>query len=261
MAGNSRDPGRSVTARALSVLTAFDMDHPRLTLTAIARRAAIPLATAHRLVRELEMWGALQRDASGQYVIGLRLWEIGLLAPVNSRLRELAMPHLQELCENTRHNVHLAVRDGIGAVYVEKLTAPRAVPIVSRTGGRLPLHATGVGKVLLAHAPNVVLQQCCAQGLSRHTSYTITEPGRLTRELRGVRERGFAQCNEEMTLGNCSVAVPVYNGGTVVAALGLVAHSARAEVPKLVKPLLPAAEAIRQRLLEQERFEVDALSQ
>ncbi|GAB2740014.1 IclR family transcriptional regulator [Salinifilum aidingensis] len=259
MAGNSRDPGRSVTARALSVLTAFDMEHSRLTLTDIARRASIPLATAHRLVRELELWGALQRDAHGQYTIGLRLWEIGLLAPVNSRLRELSMPYLQELCENTRHNVHLAVREGLSAIYVEKLSAPRAVPIVSRAGGRLPLHATGVGKVLLAHSPSSVLQQCCAQGLSRHTSFTITEPGRLTRELRSVRHRGFAQCQEEMTLGNCSVAVPVYQGGGVVAALGVVAHSARADVPKLVKPLLPAAEAIRQRL-EQDQLEVNAVS-
>ncbi|MFD0491986.1 helix-turn-helix domain-containing protein [Saccharopolyspora spinosporotrichia] len=65
MAGNSRDAGRSVTARALSVLTAFDIDHSRLTLTAIARRAGIPLATAHRLVRELEHWGRCTATPKG----------------------------------------------------------------------------------------------------------------------------------------------------------------------------------------------------
>lgn len=86
MAGNSRDSGRSVTARALSVLTAFDVEHTRLTLTGIARRADIPLATAHRLVGELEAWGALQRDDGGQYSIGLRLWELGMLTPVNRGL-------------------------------------------------------------------------------------------------------------------------------------------------------------------------------
>ncbi|QUG99445.1 IclR family transcriptional regulator [Saccharopolyspora erythraea] len=253
MAGNSRDAGRSVTARALSVLTAFDIDHSRLTLTAIARRAGIPLATAHRLVRELEHWGALHRDSEGRYSIGLRLWEIGLLSPVNSTLRQVALPFMQELCAATRDNVHLAVRDGTEAVYVEKLTAHTSVPIVSRSGGRLPLHATSVGKVLLAHAPASLLQECCEHGLSRHTPYTITEPGRLGRELQGVRARGFAQATEEMSLGNCSVAVPVRDAtGSVVAALGLVAHSVRAEVVKLVKPLLPAAESIRQRLLEKD---------
>ncbi|GAA2334364.1 IclR family transcriptional regulator [Saccharopolyspora halophila] len=243
-----------MTGRALSVLTAFDAEHGRMTLTAIARRADIPLATAHRLVRELEMWGALERDSDGHYTVGMRLWEIGLLAPVNSRLREAALPHMQELCRNTHDNVHLAVRAGADAVYVEKLTTPRAVSIVSRAGGRLPLHATGVGKVLLAHAPAAVLHECCERGLSRHTPYTITEPGRLGRELQSVPTRGFAQANEEMTLGNCSVAVPVRApDGAVVAALGVVTHSARAEVAKLVKPLLPAAEGITQRLAEQER--------
>lgn len=252
MAGNSRDAGRSVTARALSVLTAFDLEHSRLTLTAIARRAGIPLATAHRLVGELELWGALQRDADGRYAIGLRLWEIGMLAPLNTSLRDAALPFMQELCETTRENVHLAVRDRWDAVYVEKLTAPRSVSIVSRTGGRLPLHSTGVGKVLLAHAPAVVVHEYCEQGLARHTPYTITEPGRLGRELQAVRSRGFAQTSEEMTLGNCSVAVPLRAGdGAVIAALGLVARSVRAEPSKLVKPLLPAAEAIRRRLLEQ----------
>ncbi|GAB3674582.1 IclR family transcriptional regulator [Saccharopolyspora tripterygii] len=260
MAGNSRDPGRSVTARALSVLTAFDADHPRLTLTAIATRADIPLATAHRLVRELELWGALQRDSDGRYIIGLRLWEIGLLAPVSGRLREAALPYMQELCETTHDNVHLAVRDELDAVYVEKLTTPRSVPIISRTGGRLPLHATGVGKVLLAHAPATALHACCERGLTRHTAYTITEPGRLGRELQGVRTRGYASANEEMTLGNCSVAVPVHDtSGTVVAALGVVAHSVRADVARLVRALLPAADGIRQRLADGERVNLDVL--
>lgn len=255
MAGNSRDSGRSVTARALSVLTAFDGGHPRLTLSVIARRAGIPLATTHRLVGELEEWGALRRDEDGAYSIGLRLWELGLLAPVNTRLRQTALPFMQALCDTTRDNVHLSVRDGLEAMYVEKLMAPRSAPIVSRSGGRLPLHPTGVGKVLLAYAPAPVVQTYYERGLSSHTAYTITEPGRLGRELRSVQDDGFARTTEEMTLGSCSVAVPVRDAvGEVIAALGIVAHSARAEPTKLVKPLFPAADAIRRRLAEHARF-------
>ena len=256
MAGNSRDCGRSVTARALSVLTAFDSHHPELTLTEIAKSAGIPLATAHRLAGELEAWGALHRDSEGKYSIGLRLWEIGLLAPVNTKLRQAALPPMRELHDTSGDNVHLAVRDGFHAVYVEKLAASRSAPIISRTGARLPLHATGVGKVLLAHAPSSLVRGYCDRGLLRHTSYTITEPGRLAQEMTSVRTRGFARTTEEMTLGNCSVAVPIRDGDEhVVAALGVVAHSARADPAKLVKPLLPAARAIRRRLV---RHELDA---
>lgn len=249
MAGNSRNPGKSVTARALSILDAFDIDHVRLTLTEIARRSDIPLATTHRLVGELETWGALERNDDGRYSIGLRLWEIGLLAPVHASLRQVALPFMQDLYESTGENVHLAVRDGNEAVYVEKLSGKRSTPVISRSGGRLPLHATGVGKVLLAFAPDEVVQRYYEGALTRHTPYTIVEPGRLARELQSVRSRGFAQTSEEMTLGNCSAAVPVRDGsGEVIAALGVVVHSVRADASKLVRPLLPTAEAIRQRL-------------
>lgn len=259
MAGNSRDPGRSVTARALSVLNAFDIGHVRLTLTEIARRADIPLATAHRLVGELETWGALDRDGNGRYAIGLRLWEIGLLAPVHASLRQVALPFMQDLYESTGENIHLAVRDDTEAVYVEKLSGKRSTPIISRSGGRLPLHATGVGKILLAHAPSALVQKYCEGVLARHTPYTIVEPGRLMRELHTVRSRGFAQTSEEMTLGSCSAAVPVRDpSGEVIAALGVVVQSVRADTSKLVRPLLPTAEAIRQRLAVRNHMIMDA---
>ncbi|SFT71205.1 transcriptional regulator, IclR family [Actinopolyspora lacussalsi subsp. righensis] len=253
MAGNSRQSGRSVTERALSVLTAFGPDADRLSLTEISHRAEIPLATAHRLVGELENWGALQRESDGRYAIGLRLWELGLLAPVHTGLRGVAMPYMQQLHEQTGANVQLAVRDGLQAVYVEKLTGRRSTPIISRSGGRLPLHTTGVGKVLLAHASREEVQEYCAHHLSRHTPYTIVEPGRLVREIGGIQRRGFAWTTEEMTLGSCSVAVPVRSEGEVVAALGLVVDSARAEVAKLVRPLSRAAGSIGERLAEANR--------
>jgi DNA-binding IclR family transcriptional regulator len=251
VAGNTRDPGQSVTARALAVLGAFDTEHPRLTLSEISRRTGLPVPTAHRLARELESWRALDRDLHGRYHIGLRLWEIGLLAPLASRLGEIALPFMQDLYEVTRENIHLAIRDGFDAVYVEKLTGHRSVPIISRTGGRLPMHATGVGKALLAHQGDELVQAYCERPLERPTRYTIVERGRLFRELEQVRKRGYATTSEEMTLGSFSVAVPVLDqSGTAAAALGIVMHTVRADAAKLVPPLRAAAEGIERRLRE-----------
>lgn len=251
MAGNTRDPGQSVTARALALLGAFDAGHPRLTLSDLARRTGLPLATVHRLTRELEAWRALERDADGHYHIGLRLWEIGLLAPVASRLREIALPFMQDLYEATRENIHLAIRDGFDALYVEKLTGHRSVPIISRTGGRLPMHATGVGKALLAFQNPGFIHAFCERPLERPTRYTIVERGRLLRELALVRDRGYATTSEEMTLGSFSVAVPILDeAGTATAALGIVVHSVRADPGKLAPPLRAAAEGIARRLAE-----------
>ena len=249
MAGGIRDPRTSVTSRVLAILGAFDVDHPTLTLSDIARRAGLPVATAHRLVGELVTWGALSRGPDGGYTVGVRLWEVGLLSPLHTRLREVAVPFLQDLHASVRENVHLAVRDGDEALYVEKVTGHRSVPIVSRVGGRLPLHATGVGKALLAFQDPAYVASFLRRPLHRCTPYTVTEPGRLARELTTVRRRGWAATSEEMTLGSCSVAVPVLGpDGTGVASIGIVVHSLGANLERLVPALRDAAGQVAARL-------------
>ncbi|MFD1545756.1 IclR family transcriptional regulator [Nonomuraea guangzhouensis] len=243
MAGGSREAGRTVTSKVLAILGAFDAGHPQLTLTDLARRSGVPLSTVHRLVGELEEWQALSRAPDGRLRIGLRLWELGQLAP--AKLQDLAHPWLQELFASTGENVHLAVRDGLEVLYVDKVAGRRAVPIVSRTGGRLPMHPTGVGKALLAFEPDWFVRSYLDRVLERPTPHTITEPGRLARELATVRAQGYALTYEEMTLGSCSAAAPILVGGRPIAALGIVLAARRArELPRLVEPLLNAANGI-----------------
>ena len=92
MAGRGRDPGRSVTSRVLAVLAAFDDSHPRLRLSEVARRSGLPVSTVSRLLAELVAGEALARRPDGRYEVGRRLWQLGLLAPVNQELREVALP-------------------------------------------------------------------------------------------------------------------------------------------------------------------------
>ncbi|MFT4084558.1 MAG: IclR family transcriptional regulator [Nocardioides sp.] len=223
MAGNTGEPGASVAGRVVAVLRAFDEDHPRLRATEIARRAGLPLPTAHRLVQELVAHGALSRVGQ-DYVVGRLLWDVGLLAPVPAQLREVASPFLHDVYAATLATVHLAVRDGDQALYLERITGRATVPVVSSVGGTLPLYATGVGKVLLAHAPDDVRRRVLGS-LTRITPYTITQPGRLRDQLDRIVRDGYATTEEEMTRGACSVGVPVRQRGEVVAAVGVVAAS------------------------------------
>jgi DNA-binding IclR family transcriptional regulator len=244
MSGNGGRPGASVASRLLGLLGAFDDDHRALTLTALAERSNLPLATAHRLVGELVEWGALARTPTGDYVVGRRLWDLGLLAPVQSGLREIASPFLHDIYAATLATVHLAVRDGIEVLYVDRLRGHASVPVVSTIGSRLPLHTTGVGKVLLAYAPEEVRREAFSH-LTRVTPYSIVQPGRLHEELQRVRRDGFAQTQEEMSLGACSVAVAIRApDGTVVAALGIVVASLKRDRPRLVSALQVAAQGI-----------------
>lgn len=244
MAGNSSSPGASVTSRVLALLGAFDAEHRSLTLSELARRADLPLPTAHRLVGELVSGGALVRRPSGEYVVGRRMWDLGLLAPVQAGLRQVASPFLHDIYAATLATVHLGVRDGVEVLYVDRLSGHASVPVVSQLGSRLPLHPTGVGKVLLAYAPEDVREHVLTH-LTRFTPYTITQPGRLVAELRQVQRLGFAQTNEEMSLGACSVAVPIRTAdGRVVAALGIVVPSLKRDRPRLVAALQVAAQGI-----------------
>jgi DNA-binding IclR family transcriptional regulator len=162
-------------------------------------------------------------------------------------LRQVAAPFLLDVHTATKDTVHLAVRDGLRALYVERVSGRESVPVVSQVGSRLPLHATGVGKVLLAAAPDDVVDQML-RSLTRETRHSVVEPRRLVRELAEVRRRGSARTSEEMSLGAASVAVPVTverpGGPVVVAALGIVVPAHRRDTARLVPVLQVAARGI-----------------
>lgn len=244
MAGQPREPGRTTTSRVLAILGTFESAPGPLQLTDIATTAGLPLSTVHRLVAELEQWGALQRGPDGRYQVGIRLWEIGQNA--GRRLRDIVHSPLQDLFDLTHETVHFAVRRGTEVIYVDRIYGSRRVPRIARVGGRLPLHPTAVGKVLLAHEDDWFRQAYLSTVLERRSRYTITDSRRLARELESVRELGYAQTQEEIALGLCSVAVPVHAPqGDVVASLGIVLPSARfAETPRFLPAMRGTATRI-----------------
>ncbi|MGL5931007.1 MAG: IclR family transcriptional regulator [Dermatophilaceae bacterium] len=240
-----------MTWRLLDILDCFSAQRRRMTLSEIARSAGLPLATAHRLVAVLTAWGALDRQPDGTYAVGRHLWEVGLLADVQSELKQVAAPFLQDLYLTTRESVYLAVRDGTQALYVDRLAGRVRPPIMAEVGSCLPLHATGVGKVLLAAAPQAVVDAVLAD-LQPVTPYTITDPIQLGSQLAGVRQRGFARTWQEMGCGTASVAVPVKrNADEVVAAVALVTADLRRDLSRMVPALQVSASGIARTLREQ----------
>jgi DNA-binding IclR family transcriptional regulator len=242
-------PNSSVTSKMLALLAAFDRGHRELTLTELSRRAGVSLATTHRRARELVEWGALEQLEDGRYRIGLRLWELGSLAPRGQQLREVALPFMEDLYVVTRENVQLAVRQGTELVFVERLVGRQAIPVMTRVGSRFTLHATGVGLVLLAHAPPEIQEEILAGPLTRYTPHTVTDPVRLRRMLAGVRRDGYAVSDQLVQAGALSVAAPVHGPhGDVVAALSLVVLAEGATVTQLVAAVRTAARAVSRAL-------------
>ncbi len=215
--------GESVSSRVFRLLDAFSETKPALTLSELSTLADLPLSTTHRLVAELTDWGGLTRGADGRYRIGLRLLAIGSLSPGSLSLRERAMPFLEDLYEATRQNVQLAVRDDLDAVYLERISARGAVSILTRVGSRMPLHATGVGLILLAHADDDVRERVFAAPLERFTEKTISTTKQLRETLAAARRDGYVVSDRQIEMITQSIAAPIRDASnTVIAALSIV---------------------------------------
>jgi DNA-binding IclR family transcriptional regulator len=246
-----REPGPSVASKVFAILNAFVPGESRLTLSEISRRTGLPLPTAHRLVGELVQYGGLEREDGRTYRIGVRLWELGSLAPIRGGLRELAMPFMEDLYEATHENIQLAVLADLEAMVIEKISGRASVPILARVGGRLPLHSTGVGKVLLAFASADVLDQAVRAGFARYTARTIVDTNRLLEDLELTRRRGYSVTRDEMTYGAVSVGAPIFGPEQqVVAALSVVVDSRIRDPDRLAPPVRTAARGLSRQVVD-----------
>lgn len=240
-----------VLARALRILGAFSADHPAMTLSELARRTRLPVSTVHRLLAGLVEWGALERGDDGYYRVGLRLWEVGALAPRGQGLRERALPFLEDLSQITRENVQLAVREGSELVFVERIAGTGAVPVLTRVGTRFALTLTGVGLVLLAHASVELQEEVLAAPIDRFTPCTVTDPATVRHMLADIRRSGFVVSDRQVTMDALSVAVPVQDArGAVVAAVSLVVRHGSVQPLSLVPLLRTSARAISRALAQ-----------
>jgi IclR family transcriptional regulator, acetate operon repressor len=249
MRSTQRDgAARSVLERAFTILGAYGPADRKLTLAEMTRRTGIPKATVHRLAGELLELGVLEGER-GVYRIGMRMFELGQLVPLQRDLRNAALPFMQDLFEATHETVHLAVLDGTDVLYIDKISGHRRVVAGSRVGGRLPAHCTAVGKAMLAVSPPGVLDALLAAGLAPRTAFTITNPSVLKKQLAAVARSGVAYEREESGLGVTCVASPVYGFGRhVVAAISITGPVGRFRPERYASAVHLAALALSRRL-------------
>lgn len=249
MSGNRSDgDDRSVAEKIFAIADVFG-SAGELTLTEIAQRANLPLSTAHRLVAEWVTWGGIVRGDDGLYRVGMRLWKLGVRAPTARRLRTVAIPYLEDLYDLTRENVHLAVRDGLGVLYLERVSGRSAVPVISDVGSRLPLHATGVGLVLLAWAPPELLDELVASSPRKYLTNTMTTDRELRPRLAEIRATGMAISVNEMTADSFSAAAPIRDHtDAVIASVSIVAHAELSSDPQYPLAVSVAARGISRAL-------------
>jgi DNA-binding IclR family transcriptional regulator len=231
--------------RGLRLLQLFSESSNGLTAKEVARRSRLPVSTVHRFLANLEGSAFLNCGGDGVYHLGIACFAIGQAALGQLDIRRVSLPYLQELNRHTRETIHLTVRHGLSAVYVEKLDSPEQLRIHSRIGAAVPLYCTAVGKVMLAYMPDDEREKVLPQlGLKRLTMHTVGNLQELQAELYRVRKNGYASDLEENENHIRCVAAPIWDhAGGVNASLSVTAPVVRMAVTRLrqIAPLVQAA--------------------
>lgn len=214
--------GDSMTERIVRVLATFSAERTAQTASEIGRRAGLPTATAHRIVDDLVDSGLLERDELRRVTLGMRLWELAQRGSRALRLREAARPFMEQVQARVREHTQLAVLENDEALFLERLSHPDAGANVTQIAGRLPLHASSSGLILLAHAPRDAEERVLGKPLRAVTTETITDPAVLRQMLAETKRRGHVIAPGYVDLVSTGVAVPVRDRGKVVAALSVV---------------------------------------
>jgi DNA-binding IclR family transcriptional regulator len=247
VAGRGKRPpeGDPVVERAFSLLGAFDETRRHLSLTELSRRAGMPLSSTARIAAQLTGCGALERDETGRFAIGVRLYEMAALCPRSHALREVALPYMGDLAEATRQHVLLAVLDGDEAVLVERLSGHEATPVLYRVGGRMPLHSTGIGLVLLAFAPPELQQEYLRRPLKFEPENKQLTPDQLRHMLADARRDRAVVLRRPLPSQIMTVATPIFGRrGETLAALSLVVPDQTLDPRRLIPALQTASLAI-----------------
>ena len=223
MPTNHESPSVAVE-RALAMLEAVAQDAEGLSNAEISRKLEIPKSSASYILRTLETRGYLTRNPeTGKYRVGLKILSLSRGALSGIDVREVALPIMRHLMEKTNLTCHLAILDGPDAVYIEKVEPTGFIRMDTCVGRRMRVHATSVGKALVAHIPQERLEKILTErGMEKRTPKTITTVSRLLKDLEKVREQGYAVDDEENNMGARCVGAPVFNQqGTIEAAIGL----------------------------------------
>jgi DNA-binding IclR family transcriptional regulator len=214
--------------RAARILKVLASGPRRLGVSEIADRLELTRPTVHGLLQTLQAHGFVEQDRdSEKYQLGAGLLQLGNSYLDLNELRSRSLVHAERLAARADAAVRVGVMHGATVVIVHHVFRPDSTLQILEVGAELPLHASALGKAMLAYAPEYAVEDLLAEPLPRLTSRTLA-PAALREELRDVHERGFAREKDEAILGESSIASPIFDhSGHAVGAIGIVGDTDR----------------------------------
>ncbi|AEE90555.1 Pectin degradation repressor protein KdgR [Tepidanaerobacter acetatoxydans Re1] len=239
--------------RAIKILEELAAEKEGLGVTELSQRVNLHKSTVHRMLTTLLNLGYVEQNAlSEKYRLGMKILFLGGSILERMDIRHEAHDLLEELSGKVNEAVHLVIPDGFKAVYIDKLDSNKTIRMCSQIGRIAPLHASAVGKAILAFSSPRFVNEVIEQGLARYTANTITEPRELMRHLEIIKERGFAIDDEENEKGIRCIAAPIFDyTGKVIGAIsvsGPTVTVTKKQVEKISEDVMECARKISQRM-------------
>lgn len=243
----------SSVSNAIKLLKSFTIDQPVKYVSELARELNVSKSTVSRLVKTLVEEEFLVKDTESQgYKLGYGVLTLGGLLVSNNELYKEVGPVLSDVVIETGESAHLAKLEGSRVIYISKREGPYFSDILTQIGRYNPAHATSSGKVLLAYEDASFVDQLFNEGVETFTEHTIVNPIQFKKELKKIREQGYALSISELTEGNFSMASPVYNyEGQVVSSIAIIGPLSRfnkTKVQQYRKVLFKASKEASERL-------------
>nr|WP_276561962.1 IclR family transcriptional regulator [Brevibacillus halotolerans] len=244
--------------KALDLLSLF-LTHPHLTLAQLVELTDKPKTSVHRMVGSLEEMGFLRKDEEGRYALGLTFLQYGQLVSDRLDIRQIALPWMNQLREEMGEAVHLIMKDGLDAIYVEKLDTKHPVRLYTKVGRRSPLYAGACSRIILAFLPDIEVEEYLENvRFERIAKGTITNGKELLKKLEESRQNYYTISYSELENETVSVAAPIFDHrGKLIAGLSVAGPEVRFQpdkLPLLIKETMETAERISRALGGQREY-------
>ena len=248
---------KSSVDKTFAILEYFTVDKPEWSVTELAKESESSKSTIYRFLSDMQKRGIMyQDDNSGKYGLGLKLFELGNRVQIQSAFVDKTHPELIKVGNKITETVHIAILKDRQVYYTDKVESPQGLRINTTIGSYSPLHATSLGKVLLANSEakytELLETKLLKKDLEVFTENTINDHKKLEAELLKIKKQGYAVDYEEYEIGLICVAVPIFNQkNDIVASLSAAGPANRFKINQLkdyVQTLKSGAAKIQNRI-------------
>lgn len=229
--------------KALSLLDLFTPENPVMGLNEIVKLSGFPKATVYRMLISLEETGFLTRSSSYEgdrrYKLGIKLFELGMMVYNDIEISKIALPIMENLRNETGEAVQLAIPQGEGIIYIEKVETEHIYRLFTTKGARGPLHAGASGLLLLSGMQDSDIDLILLKPLKIYTKKTPSNKEEVLERIALARQNGYCVSIEELWPGTAEVSAPVYEaGGNMVATISIAGPLIRMDenrIPELIE--------------------------